>query len=299
MHRPGDPICHGPRIVFRNLGRDVLHQVDILYTTPGTSHARRWTGSLAFGDTAVVALSGDLGPLPSELFVVRLEQPNGKPDAWPHDNKLGRSFITAPTYPSPLLVQLLTNNEPMHNALRVTDADGRVVLERPLASLDSARMYTDTLRLPEGCYTLALSDTAGDGLEFWYNTKGGRGALRLLDGGGRLLRRFESDHGHGVTHQFRVAPDAPAQRDTVPDIGLFPTRTAGPTVLDYFADRAGTVQLRVLDPQGAAVLQRDLGTLRQDRVALDLSALAPERYTLLVLRDGVEVFRRRLRIAKE
>jgi hypothetical protein len=196
-------------------------------------------------------------------------------------------------------VQLLTNNEPGHNALRVTDVDGRVVLERPLGTLDSSLTYTDTLRIPDGCYTLALTDTAGDGLEFWYNTKGGRGALRLLDAEGRLLRRFESDHGHGVTHHFRVATDAPAQRDTVPDIGLFPTRTAGPTVLDYFADRAGAVQLRVLDPQGAVALERDLGVLRQDRVPLDLSTLAPERYTVVVLRDGVEVFRRRVRMVKE
>jgi hypothetical protein len=102
-----------------------------------------------------------------------------------------------------------------------------------------------------------------------------------------------------VTHQFRVAADAPAQRDTVPDIGLFPTRTAGPTVLDYFADRPGAVHLRVLDPQAAVVLERDLGVLRQDHVALDLSALSPERYTVLVERDGVEVFRRRLRIVQD
>jgi hypothetical protein len=187
----------------------------------------------------------------------------------------------------------------MHNALRVADADGRVVLERPVGTLDSVRTYTDTLRLAEGCYTLALTDTAGDGLEFWYNTKGGRGALRLLDAQGRLLRRFESDHGHGVTYRFRAVADAPVLRDTLPDIGLFPTRTAGPTVLDYFSDRAGAVRLRVLDPQGAVVLERDLGVLRQDRVGLDLSSLPPERYTAVVERDGVEVFRRRVRIVKE
>jgi hypothetical protein len=196
-------------------------------------------------------------------------------------------------------VQLLTNNEPMHNALLVKGAWGAVELERPLGTLDSAHTYTDTLLLAEGCYTLALTDTAGDGLEFWYNTKGGRGVLRLLDGEGRLLRRFESDHGHGVTHQFRVANNALTQRDTVPDIGLFPTRTAGPTVLDYFADREGAVRLNVLDPAGATVYEQDLGRLRQGRVALDLSALPPERYSVVVLRDGVEVFRRRMRIVKE
>jgi hypothetical protein len=39
--------------------------------------------------------------------------------------------------------------------------------------------------------------------------------------------------------------------------------------------------------------------LRQGRVAIDLSALAPERYSVVVLCDGVEVFHRRLRIMKD
>ena len=64
-------------------------------------------------------------------------------------------------------------------------------------------------------------------------------------------------------------------------------------------DRCGYNQ-RVLDSQGALVLyEQDLGRLRQGRVSLDLSALAPERYTVVVLCDGVEVFRRRLRIVNE
>ncbi len=300
LHRLRNPACGAAIVELRNLGAEPLRSVDIVYGTEGgTLRTHRWMGMLAFHASTTVAMPGNVEGEGPSVFVVKLERPNGKADAWPHDNTLRSTFTPVPVYPAPVLVQLLTNNVPGHNALRVTDVDGRVVLERPLGSLDSARTYTDTLRLSDGCYTLALTDTAGDGLEFWYNTKGGRGALRLLDAEGRLFRRFESDHGHGVTHHFRVAAHAHTVRDTVPDIGLFPTRTAGPTVLDYFADRAGAVQLRVLDTQAAVVLERDLGVLRQERVPLDLSALAPERYTVLVLRDGVEVFRRRLRVVKE
>jgi hypothetical protein len=70
-------------------------------------------------------------------------------------------------------------------------------------------------------------------------------------------------------------------------------------VLDYFADREAAVRLHVLDPAGAVVHEQDLGRLRQGRVAIDLSALAPERYSVVVLCDGVEVFHRRLRIMKD
>ncbi len=300
VHGLRNPACGAATVHIRNLGSEPLRRVDILYGLEGgAQRTHRWTGELPFHAVAEVTLPGPLDDALPGVFVVRLELPNGRPDAWPHDNTMRSTHIPVPRHPTTMLVQLLTNSEPMHNALRVADADGRVVLERPVGTLDSVRTYTDTLRLAEGCYTLALTDTAGDGLEFWYNTKGGRGALRLLDAQGRLLRRFESDHGHGVTYRFRAVADAPVLRDTLPDIGLFPTRTAGPTVLDYFSDRAGAVRLRVLDPQGAVVLERDLGVLRQDRVGLDLSSLPPERYTAVVERDGVEVFRRRVRIVKE
>lgn len=300
VHRLRNPACGAAIVQLRNLGAEPLRSVDIVYSTEGsTLRTHRWTGHLAFNATTTVALPGMVEGTGPSVFVVRLERPNGKADAWPHDNTLRSTFTPVPVYPATLLVQLLTNNEPMHNALLVKGAWGGVALEHPLGKLDSARTYTDTLRLAEGCYTLALTDTAGDGLEFWYNTKGGRGVLRLLDGEGRLLHRFNSDHGHGITHQFRVAHDAPVQRDTVPDIGLFPIRTAGPTVLDYFADREAAVRLHVLDPAGAVVHEQDLGRLRQGRVAIDLSALAPERYSVVVLCDGVEVFHRRLRIMKD
>ena len=300
MHRLRNPACEAAIVQLRNRGARPLRKVDIVYgLAGGPMRTLRWTGDLRFDAVAEVTLPGPLEGADPAVFEVRLERPNGKPDAWPADNVYRSTHTPVPVYPAPVLVQLLTNNQPGHTGLQVTDAAGRVLVAHAPGSLDSARLYTDTLRLAEGCYTLALVDTAGDGLEFWYNTAGGRGVLRLLDGEGRLLRRFESDHGSGITHHFRVAADAPTQRDTVPDIGLFPTRTTGRTVLDYFADRAGPVTLQVLDPQGAVVLERALGVLRQERVALDLMGLAPERYTAVVLREGSEVFRRRVRVVKE
>lgn len=300
MHRLRNPACGAAIVQLRNRGTRPLRKVDIVYgLVGGVMRTHRWTGDLPFDAVAEVTLPGPLEGADPAVFEVRLERPNGEPDVWPADNVYRSTYTPVPVYPAPVLVQLLTNDQPGHTGLQVTDAAGRVLVAHAPGSLDSARLYTDTLRLAEGCYTLALVDTAGDGLEFWYNTAGGRGVLRLLDGEGRLLRRFESDHGSGITHHFRVAADAPTQRDTVPDIGLFPTRTTGRTVLDYFADRAGPVTLQVLDPQGAVVLERALGVLRQDRVELDLTGLVPERYTAVVLRDGSEVFRRRLRVVKE
>lgn len=299
MDRPYNPVCAGARIALRNLGSDTLRSLDIRHGTADGMQLHRWSGALAFGDTAVVELEAPIVTTSTERFTVHVDRPNGHADAWPHDNVLTTTLRPVPTYPTPLVVQLLTNNEPRQNTLQVYAADGRVLLERGPESLDSARLYTDTLRLAEGCYTLQLTDTAGDGLEFWYNTGGGRGTLRLLDAEGRLLRRFESDHGSGITLHFRIAANAPQQRDTLPDVGLFPTRTPGPTVLDYFAAHEGHVGVFVFDQGDTLRFERDLGRLRQARVPLDLGALPQGRYAVVVRCDGREVQRRRLRIVRD
>lgn len=299
VDRRYNPVCAGARIALRNLGGDTLRSLEIRYGTATDPHLRRWSGALAFGDTAVVDLDGPFTATGPQQFTVRLERPNGQEDAWPYDNSMRSTLVPVPTYPAPLVVQLLTNNEPRHNTLQVFAADGRVLLEHRPERLDSARLYNDTLRLAEGCYTLQLTDTAGDGLEFWYNTGGGRGTLRLLDATGRLLRRFESDHGSGITHHFRIAANAPELRDTLPDVGLFPTRTPGPTVLDYFAAEEGAVGVFVFDQGDTLRFERDLGRLRQARVPLDLSALPAGRYAVVIRCDGREVQRRRLRIVRD
>jgi hypothetical protein len=147
---------------------------------------------------------------------------------------------------------------------------------------------------------LQLADTAGDGLEFWYNAKGGRGFLRLLDGQGRLLKRFQSDCGNGLQYQFRVGGPSTVAPDAAADIGLFPTRTTGPTVLDYFANAPGALRIRVVGEDGAeAALIEPPAPVKELILPIDLSDMPRGRYTVKVERDGAEVFSRRLRLVED
>ncbi|MBS1940426.1 MAG: peptide-N-glycosidase, partial [Bacteroidetes bacterium] len=137
---------------------------------------------------------------------------------------------------------------------------------------------------------------AGDGLEFWYNTAGGRGTLRLLDMQGRCIKAFESDCGDGLSYGFLVQKGAPSPIDTIPVIGLFPARTTGRTVLDYFANDSAAVTVRILDEQKQVVEEHRYTALKQSVFTYDLGYRPPQRYTVQVLANGREVFSRRLRV---
>ena len=47
--------------------------------------------------------------------------------------------------------------------------------------LKASTKYSDTLQLEEGNYYLMLTDSGGDGLEFWFQPEAGYGSLRLKD----------------------------------------------------------------------------------------------------------------------
>jgi len=290
--------CLGAQVRIRNQGREPLRTLTIRYGTEGAPFRTfHWEGDLPFGAAAEVALVGahalESG---SGRFEVASERPNGHRDGWTGDDRMTVAFRAPEILPATVVVQLRTNAQPGHNHLRVLDGMGLVVLGRALGSLRADTLYNDTLRLAPGCYTLMLGDTAGDGLEFWYNAKGGRGTLRLLDDRGRLLRSFESDCGNGVYHPFQVGAGITVAPDTLPAIGLFPTRTTGRTVLDFFASTPVPVVVRILDEQQDVVEEHRYAALKEAVLPYDLGHRPPQRYTVKVLISDQEVFTRRLRV---
>lgn len=291
----------GPRIVIANAGSDTLRSLTIRYgSVGGAMRSFEWHGLLAFGasDTVDLPVPVDHGA-GRKVFRVVLENPNGKRDAWRADNSLRSPYAPVDVLPATVVLQMRTNAQPEHNALRLADASGKVLVDRPLGSLRADTLYSDTLHLPPATYRLQLQDTAGDGLEFWYNTEGGSGYLRLLDSAGRLLKNFESDCGNGFVHLFRTGGTPTVAPDTVPVISLFPRRTQGRTRLDYFANDPSMLHITVSNADSTAILEiKPQQPLKEDSFPIDISWARPGRYVVAVLRNGRTVFRQRIRLEK-
>lgn len=300
-HLRKNPSCAHPVIVVRNLGSKPLTQCTVEYGTDGFGKRKYvWKGELLFNEQAVIGLPGEVqGNSGENTFRVSVAAPNGKKDVNSSDNSMHTRFTKAPVHGSELIFYLHTNKQPEQNAYVVKNSDGKIMFERALGSLKADTGYRDTLRLTPGCYELLLKDTADNGLEFWFDNRGGRGFARLLDNKGRLLKHFDSDFGTEIYYSFEVAADSSVLTlpDPVPAVGLFPTRTSGKTTMDYFGNspQKVTVQL-VTDPGNEVIEEHVYGALKEGLFTYDLSYRPAQRYYLKVYVGGKLVFNKRVRV---
>ncbi len=159
--------------------------------------------------------------------------------------------------------------------------------------LDSATTYIDTLDLEEGNYALALTDSAGDGLEFWFMPKSGYGRLRLKDMYGNFIHLFESDCGNGQFYSFRCDDDAVVDTTVAYlSVNIFPRM-----VTDYFTiyttiNKASTLKVRITK-DGEYIEQHEYTNIKDSTTGMDVKHLEKGRYVMEVFVDGEHKMNRR------
>jgi alpha-L-fucosidase len=298
IHSRKNPSGANPQVVIKNNGSEPVNKLTIEYGTAGFDMmSHQWTGSLNPGEKAVVILPGVVKSNKGlNRFQVSLINPNGMEDEYPADDGMESLFTPAPVHGSSLIFYLLTNNEPGHNGWQLLSGDGRAIMERPQGSLTARTVYLDTFRLAPGPYQLILSDTAGDGLEFWFNAKGGRGEARLMDGDKNLIKSFESDCGSGWIYNFSVGENPDPVNPDDRAISLYPARTSDKTTLRYFSNRTEDVLVRLTaDPGGEIVEERKYPALKEGAFDFDLKRFPYGRFYLKVIVNEEEVFNKRIR----
>jgi hypothetical protein len=293
-----NPAGANPLVIIRNNSSNKLTSVTIEYGTNGfpfqTFH---WKGDLGFLEADTVTLPGIIRSNRGlNRFEVRLLHPNGSPDEYPADNHLSSSFYPAPQHASPLVFYLLTNNQPEHNFWQLSDSSGNIIRKSPPEGMMAATAYYDTLFLEHGAYSLLFKDTMGDGLEFWYNTEGGRGEAMLFDGSNNLIKSFEPDCGSGWVYNFVTGPDPDIINFSESAISLYPVRTSDYTKLSYFSNTSRNILMKLIsDPEGEVLEEHLYPNLRQGVFRYDLYPYPHGRYYLKLFSEGNEIFNKRIR----
>ena len=296
-----NPVCALPIIMIKNNGREVLRTLTIGYGHGlPPQQTFEWTGELYSQEITFVELPGAIAPNKETTFLVKLELPNGTEDEYPADN-IARSAVPAtPVYDTTLVVAIRTNADSSQTSYAVTDGNGEVVFERRPGTMAVNTVYRDTLQLIPGCYELVVSDTAGDGLDFWFNPEGGYGYARLMDRFGRLLKAFSSDFGREVRHSFVVSPGAnpPAPAKELPIVNPFPARNKGLFDIDIFLNRRSDLRIRIIDESGVETVLDNLYTaIKEAMIPIDISTASDGVYYIKVTVDG-ETVSRRIRVKR-
>ena len=290
-----NPAGFNPRIKIRNLGKEILRTLQIKYKTVGFDEkVFHWEGNLAFYEAAIITLPGEIfAQKGTNTFSVVLDEPNGVEDEWDGDNNLESEFIDIPTLPAKIVVDFLTNNKPKENSLFIVNSSNDTVYMKSPEMLEPATKYSDTLDLAEGNYFLMLTDSVGDGLEFWYQPQAGYGKLQLKDVHGNLINLFESDCGNGQFYGFRAKNDAVV--DTTVShlsVNIFPRMVTDYLTVYTTTNKTSTLKIRITK-DGEYIETHEFTNIKESATGLDVKHLAEGRYVMEIYINGEHKMNRR------
>ncbi len=290
-----NPRTFDPIIKIKNLGSEPLKELTIIYYTKGFDKRQyNWQGNLAFYQETEITLPGKINFNPGQnQFIVNLQSPNSKKDQWTADNQESVYFSDIPVLPNKLVVDFMTNNKPEENSLFITNSTHDTVFIKKPAALDSATLYSDTLTLAEGNYALTLTDTTGNGLEFWFMPQAGYGYLRLKDIEGNILKLFESDCGNGQFFGFTA--DKKASVDTSRDylsVNIFPRMVKDNLTIYTVTPDSATLKVRITK-DGTYVEEHEYTRVQESATTLSVAHLEKGRYVMEIYIDGEHKMNRR------
>ncbi|WP_300597886.1 peptide-N-glycosidase F-related protein [Niabella sp.] len=291
-----NPASATPRIIIRNLGAEPLRALTIVYGTDGFEKKTfRWKGYLSFNKTEEILLPGEIREKEGvNTFSVVLKNPNGKKDAWSGDNTLQASFTAPVKLPSEFVLQLLTNNKPKDNRVYLVNSKLDTLFQKTPAQLEPGTVYTDTIRLAAGTYSLYLTDTAGDGLEFWAEPRNGDGYLRLFDLKGNLIHAFESDCGNGEMLSFKAVPGfMPDTTQPKHAFSLYPRSVIDQTQLSVVSNKLSNMTV-VITVDGVVWQKHEYKAIKNAVFGYDLTHLPAGRIVVEAFMDGVSRFKGRI-----
>ena len=291
-----NPASFNPRFVLRNLGAKNLHAVKITYGTEGfPKKVYQWKGDLKFNQTADIVLPGEIEMNVGEnTFTISLSKPNGGKDAWMDDNELTSTFTAPGIYPTDFVLQFRTNNKPKDNKIFLINGSQDTVFYKGPEQLEANTIYLDTIRLKEGKYELCLTDSSGDGLEFWAEPRNGDGYLRMFDLKGNLVHAFESDCGNGEKLSFKASQKFVA--DTVNALfafSLHPRSVTDKTELTLVSNKASNMQV-LITVDGTVWQKHEYKGIKNGLFEYNLEHIPAGRIVLEVMMDGVSQFKGRL-----
>jgi hypothetical protein len=290
-----NPTGFNPRIKIRNLGKDNLRTLQIRYKTVGFDEKTfTWNGDLAFYQAVIITLPGIIdAKTGTNVFSVVLAEPNGVEDEWDGDNNMESEFNDIPTIPSKFVVDFLTNNKPNENSLFIVNSASDTVFMKSPEMLEPATKYSDTLDLAEGNYFLMLTDSVGDGLEFWFQPRAGYGRLQLKDTNGNLINLFESDCGNGQFYAFRA--DNETEVDTTIShlsVNIYPRMVKDYLSIFTTTNKNSTLKVRITK-DGEYIETHEFTNIKEATTGLDVKHLSEGRYVMEVYVDGEHKMNRR------
>ncbi len=229
-------------------------------------------------------------------FNVKLTLVGEGNDEYPADNVGSTTVAVSDRVPSNMKLLIRTNHDSTSNSWALNDALGRALVTSDTGLAAAYTLYRYDLNLAPGRYLFTLTDTAGDGLNFWFNPEGGYGYVRLIDTLGHLIKNFNSDFGNEIRYAFTVTDQPVNWPKQKPVCEIFPPRNQGKFEVDLFFDDPTDFSVEIVsDSTKSPVFSQKFTQIKDSIMPFDISG-NPDGVYWFKLTAPADTLTRRVRI---
>jgi len=261
--------CSGsvaPSITIRNNSDIELTQADINYSVNGEELSTiEWTGNLGYLETADIDLpSIDFVNQDENTVTVYTSSPNGVDDEFPNNDTLRQDFTIAMSVPTTVNLMIRLDDYPEQTSWELTDSNDEVVYSGGSYTTPGGTV-NENFELDEfECYTFAIYDENGDGLEspaFFILFYGSSSTILNGDNFGKMSSTEFTTGWVGVDENIKST-----------DLTVYPNPFNDKTNISFYLNSSQTVTVDVYDAMGKKVSTIDSGLLTEGSQTLELDA---------------------------
>jgi hypothetical protein len=288
-------ICDNPQVIIRNTGAENLTNLTINYwiNDAQSPQTYEWTGNLEFMEEEVVTI-----PSPPALwfdilsdnnkFHAEILAPNGGVDEYSFNNTFTSDFDYPDVLPSDITIEFKTNTFSSENRYELVDGDGNVIGSNTLPAINT--IYNDDYNLANGCYTLRVTDTGGDGLQWFANPNQGSGFINIRDNNGTAVKSFDPDFGGGFDFSFSTTfPVSTEELEFLTSLEVFPNPASDFCTL--IGDDLSDAHISIVNYAGQT-MTTDIQSRHTDLITLNISLLDAGIYFVVIEKDHIRTTRR-------
>lgn len=276
LYAPVNPDFNQIKFIVKNNGTDTIRSLTVQYYFDcDVLNIYNWKGKIPFGMQDTVIIQDEVVPLnQTKNFHLNILKVNNAKDQYLPDNTAHTTMPEFPIYPQQLILSYHTNLDTNHTSWQIQDSKGKIWYQKGIMDLGINQGYNDTILLKPGFYTLTVSDTAGDGLEFWANPEGGMGYFRIKSLKGKIIKVFQPDFGNSIHQAFQVSDDASKINFSEEDqLFAYPQRTTKFTNLYFLLNEPADVHYTLMKDD-VVLFEKTINNVSETTEYLDLSGYA-------------------------
>ena len=269
--------CSGsvaPSVSIRNNSEIALTQADINYSVNGEDLSTfEWTGNLGYLETADVDLPEiEFVSQDNNTVTVYTASPNGVEDEFPKNDTLVQDFEMAMSVEQTVNLMVRMDDNPEDISWEVINSYDEIIYSGDSYTVPGENI-NETFELDAfECYSFAIYDAAGDGLET-------PGFFILFFGSSSIIIEG-SDFGSMRSTEFTTGYVGTDEEISSNDLTVFPNPFSDKTNISFSLNYNQDVEVAVYSVMGEKVKTFDMGVLSQGSqvIELDGSELAKGVY---------------------